>query len=197
MNEPLVSDAQTPQRPWWQWVLIYPTLFITVIPAIFQFIQWATAFHYGLPISGNTQGALDQLNSWKDNAQCVTNRGINHVEPISPVDYKINLLPCPSGDILVTLIPIRNPEEQVNTWVITRKFFGESHLGFLVTSAVAQGAMAQVERPNAVRVIGIKQQGTTIIKRTQLSDGTCIDAIIDGLTGRQLSSKTAPSCDPP
>jgi hypothetical protein len=197
MNEPSAQDAQTSQRRWWQWILIYPTIFIMVIPALFQFIQWGTAFYWGLPISGNTRGALDQLNSWKDNAKCVTNRDINHVEPISPVDYKINLLPCPSGDILVTLIPMRNSEEQVNTWVITRKFFGESHQGFLVTSAVAQSTTAQVDRPNAVRVIGIKQQGTTIIKRTQLSDGTCIDTIINGLTGLQLSSKTAPSCDPP
>jgi hypothetical protein len=191
-----LTGAQTPQR-WWQWILLYPTLIVTIIPAIFQFIQWGTALHYGLPLTENTTGALDQLNGWKDNAKCITDRNISHVEPKSPVDYKISLLPCPSGDILVTLTPMRNPDDQVNTWVLTRKFFGESHQGLLVSSALAQSTMSQVHRPDAVRVIGIKQQGTTIIKRTQLSDGTCIDTVIDGLTGRQLSGRAAPSCNPP
>jgi hypothetical protein len=189
------EEARSTLR-WWQWVLMYPTLLITAIPAIFQFIQWGTAINYKLPIFGNTIGALDQLHSWERNSECLKDHDIDHLKPKSPTEYEIDLLPCPSGDVLVTLTPIQSPDHPVNRWIITRSFFGQSAQGFFVTSAVAQN-MTQPDRPrpNPVRVIGTMQQGTTIIKRTQLSDGTCIDHTIDGLTGRQLNQRNA-SCAP-
>ena len=182
------AEPQAPRR-WWQWFLMYPTLVVVLVPAIFQFVQWATAIGYGLSPFGDTKEALGQLHAWERNAGCLKGGDIDSLETRSPIDYQIHLLPCPSGDILLTLVPLRIPDRQVNRWVITRDLFASPSAGSLVGSALAQATATQ---PQPVRVIGVRQQGTTIIKRTQLSNGNCIDQTIDGLTGRQLSQAAAP-----
>jgi hypothetical protein len=98
-----------PQR-WWQWAFMYPTLAIALIGAVPQYSQWAVAKWNHIP-DGNVQGAQEQATAWERNIDCL--RGIDHI-PGASTNYKIDLISCPSGDILVTLTPFQNPDQHVS-----------------------------------------------------------------------------------
>ena len=87
-----------PQR-WWQWALMYPTVIVALIGAVPQYYQWASAATMGLPISGNVKGVEEQEMAWERNVSCL--HAIDHIKPGSSTNYPIDLVSCPSGDILV------------------------------------------------------------------------------------------------
>ena len=57
---------------------------------------------------------------------------------------------------------------------------------------VAPVATASMTTPDSVRVVDIKKQGTSVVRRIQRSDNTCVDETIDAYTGRRLDQKQAP-----
>ena len=192
-GRPAPSPPQTTPASlrWWQWVLMYPALLIAILGAIPKFSEMTTAVVQGLsPFVSQRQ--QEQLEAWKRNSSCAL--AVDNIKPKSRTDYEIALLPCPSGDILVTLTDPRNPANKIQTWIITGDLFSRT-AGLLLHPALAQIIRVQQNRPYPVRVLGIRTQGTVVTKRVQLSDNTCEDETIDGLTGRQLSAKNAP-CSP-
>jgi hypothetical protein len=194
MAEGMPSPPTDPRPPvrWWQWILMYPTLLLALIGAIPQYREWITALILGLSPFSNVKATQEQLEAWNYNSTCLRDRGIDHIKPISQTNYGIDLLSCPSGDILVTLTPVQNPDHPVSRWVITKNLFDQTGWRSISTPALAQITRPEHDTPYPVRVVDTKQQGTTIIKRVQLSDNTCRDEMIDGLTGRQLSTTNAP-----
>jgi len=178
--------SDEPKR-WWQWVLMYPTIIIALFAGVPQIYQWGSAIALGLSPFANVSEAQAQEKAWERNVDCLHN--IDHVKPSSSTNYSIDLVSCPSGDILVTLRPLQNPDQQVSRWIVTRALFAEAALLSLVSPALAQ------DNPSAtttVRIIDIKKQGSTVIRRVQLSDDTCVDETINAFSGRRLSQKSAP-----
>lgn len=180
----------SPQR-WWQWVLMYPTIVIALAGAIPQYRQWITAMLIGVPVSGDVADAQQQEKAWQRNVNCLN--GISHMKPSSSTNYAIDLVSCPTGDILVTLTPLQNPDQQVSKWIITQALFTAT-----AETAVPQAAphieLAQAAGPipsaaDPVRVLDIRKQGSTVTRRIQLSDNTCVDETIDAYTGRRLDQK--------
>ncbi|MGA8818928.1 MAG: hypothetical protein WB624_16645 [Xanthobacteraceae bacterium] len=175
-------------RQWWQWVLMYPTIIIALFAGLPQIYQWASAVGLGLSPFANVDAAKAQEEAWQRNVDCL--HGIDHVKPSSSTNYAIDLVSCPSGDILVTLTPLQNPSQQISRWIVTQDLFTQVAWSFFV-----QPALAQSPQPSAVtpeRIIDIKKQGATIIRRVQLSSGACVDETIDAYTGRRSSQKPAP-----
>ena len=181
--------ADLPQR-WWQWVLMYPTIVIAIFAGIPQIYQWVSAMAMGLSPFANVSDAQAQEKAWERNVDCL--HSIDHVKPTSSTNYSIDLVSCPSGDILVTLTPLQNPDQQISRWIITKTLFSELAQSFLTLPALAQSSPSQPARPTPERIVDIKRQGSTVIRRVQLSDNTCIDETIDAYGGRRLSQKAAP-----
>jgi hypothetical protein len=179
-------------RPWWQWVLMYPTMIIALTGAIPQYYQWIAAARMGLsPITGDVKQADEQEKAWQRNIDCLGT--IDHIKPTSSTDYTIDLISCPSGDILVTLKPLRNPDQQISTWIVTKALFsGEAARSLFTSTVLAQDGGAQPGSPVQVRIVDIKKEGSTVIRRVQLQDNTCIDEMIEAYTGRRLDQKQAP-----
>lgn len=178
-----------PQR-WWQWLLVYPTLAVALLGAVPQFYEWATAVAIGLPF-GKVKDAREQDNAWTRNLDCLTT--IDHVKPNAKTKYAIDLVPCPSGDILVTLTPLQNADHPTARWIITTDFFSQTAQSYFVSTAAAQDSSMRTPERNAVRVVGIKKDGAVVTKRVQLQDNSCMDETIDAYTGRRLGTKKA-SC---
>jgi hypothetical protein len=179
----------SPQR-WWQWVLMYPTIAVALAGAIPQYYQWVTAVAIGLPIFGNVGDAQQQERTWERNVNCL--HSIDHIKPSSSTNYSIDLVSCPTGDILVTLTPLQNPEQQVSRWIITKVLFTQVADSSPPQVELAQAAGAPPETPDSVRVLDIRKQGTSVVRRIQRSDNTCVDETIDAYTGRRLDQKQAP-----
>jgi hypothetical protein len=178
-----------PQR-WWQWALMYPTVLVALIGAVPQYYQWASAATMGLPISGNVKGAEEQEMAWERNVSCL--RGIDHIKPGSSTNYSIDLVSCPSGDILVTLTPLQNPDQQVSRWIVTKNLFTRVAQSLFSSEAWAQGPVPPSGGPVQVRILDTKKDGSIVTRRVQLSDNTCIDETIDPYTGRRLERKKSP-----
>ena len=185
--------SELPQR-WWQWLLMYPTMAIALVGAVPQYYQWATAFHIGVPPAA-VNDAQEQLQAWARNIACQQDRAIQSVRPTSKTNYGIELTPCPSGDILLTLTPNQNPDNPVSRWILTKNYFTQLASFSIVAPALAQDNTTPAAPPGTVRVIDTVKQGTTVTRRVQRADNTCVDQTIDAYTGRLLDQKTAP-CTP-
>jgi len=169
---------------------MYPTVIVALIGAVPQYYQWAAAATMGLPISGNVRGAQEQEMAWERNVNCL--RAIDHIKPGSSTNYSIDLVSCPSGDILVTLTPLQNPDQQISRWIVTRELFTRVAQSLFSAGALAQGAGTPPGGPVQVRILDTKKDGAVVTRRVQLSDNTCIDETIDAYTGRRIDRKQAP-----
>jgi hypothetical protein len=179
-----------PQR-WWQWAFMYPTLVIALIGAVPQYLQWADAHRKGIPLNENVKTVLEQDSAWGRNIDCL--RGIDHIKPEASTNYKIDLVSCPSGDILVTLTPFQNPDQQVSKWIVTKNLFTQVADSWFSTGAWAQGA-AGAPAAGAVqqRIVDTRKDGSVVTQRIQLSDNSCVDETIDAFTGRHVGRRPAP-----
>jgi hypothetical protein len=197
MSERKNGALDTLPKRWWQWVLLYPQVPVAVISAlgglllgnIPQIIQFVTATRIGVPVAGVAY-AQEQEQAWERNAKC--HREIEHTKPNTDTNYAIDLLPCPSGDILVTLTPIQSPDRPRYKWIVTKDLFTQQARFSFTTAALAEDARAQPGAPSTVRVIDSTKQGGNIVRRLLLSDNTCIDETVDAFTGRRLDQKSAP-----
>jgi hypothetical protein len=182
--------SELPNR-WWQWLLMYPTMAIALVGAVPQYSQWVTAFRIGVPPAA-VNDAQEQLQAWERNIACQRDRDIQSVKPTSKTNYGIELTTCPSGDILLTLTPIQNPDNPVSKWIVTKNYFTQLVRFSIIASAMAEDNRMQAAPPSTVRVIDTMKGGTTVTRRVQRSDNTCVDQTIDAYTGRLLDQKTAP-----
>jgi hypothetical protein len=178
-----------PQR-WWQWAFMYPTLVIALIGAVPQYSQWVEEkWNHIAP--GHLQGAQEQETAWERNINCL--RDIDHIKPNSSTNYGIDLVSCPTGDILVTVTPLQNPDQHVSRWIVTKNLFTQIAESWFSTAAWAQGA-AGMPPAGAVqqRIVDTRKDGSMVTQRIQLSDNSCVDETIDAFTGRHIGRKPAP-----
>jgi hypothetical protein len=191
---PIRSEAtnasEATGKPWWQWLLLHPTLPAALIGALVastpQILQWMAARDLNVPLNQVTR-AREQTRAWEENRQCLAE--IQQVDLPSPGNYTISLQACRSGDILLALTPLHDPAALRYEWIVTRNFLRQQASFSFVTAASAQAAPAQSP---PVQVIDVRSQGRNVVRRLQLSDKTCIDEIVDTATGRRLSSQSAP-----
>jgi hypothetical protein len=180
----------TPQR-WWQWVLMYPTIILALGGAIPQYYQWISAAALGLSPFADVGDAKQQERTWERNLTCL--RSIDHIKPTSSTNYSIDLVSCPTGDILVTLTPLQNPDQQVSRWIVTKTLFTQvADASPPPRIELAQVAAAPKENVDAARILDIRKQGADVVRRIQRPDNTCVDESIDAFTGRRLDQKPAP-----
>jgi hypothetical protein len=156
-----------------------------------QFYQWVTAFRIGVS-PARVIDAQDQDQAWGRDIPCLRDQDIQTVKTVAETNYTIELVACPSGDILLTLTPLQNPNHKVTKWIITRNFFTEVAGFAVIAPAMALDHTAVLAQATPVRVIDAVKQGTTVIRRIQRSDNTCVDETIDAYTGRLLDQKNAP-----
>jgi len=188
----------SPQR-WWQWLLMYPTIAIALAGAVPQYYQWISAAALGLSPFGDVGSAQQQDKTWERNLSCL--QSIEHIKPASRTNYSIDLVSCPTGDILVTLTPLQNPDQQVSRWIVTKTLFTQvaesPPLTHVAESSPPRVELAQVAgtppaSPDSARVLDIKKVGSNVVRRIERSDNTCVDETIDSYTGRRLDQKPAP-----
>jgi nitrate reductase NapE component len=187
-TEPKAPERAGSKLTWWQWVLMYPALAVALVGAVPQFTQWVSALRIGAPPGSNVADLKAQHEAWSRNYDCLGK--IDRVKPASETTYAIDLLVCPSGDILITLTPIQNPKGQVLRWIQTREILTAT-AGFSLLATAHAGDPV----PRATRVIAVTRNGDVIVRRVQLSDNTCEDQTIKSYTGQLVGTKPAP-CAP-
>ena len=180
-------------RKWWQWFLMYPALIVALLGAGPQFYSWGKGLVAGLPfgvvISQDSGRLLARNKAYDRNHDCLIGSEIQQVKPKTKTNYSIELITCPSGDILITLTSIQNQSLQKSDWIFTSDLF--QHASLFSTSAFAQGA-GTPPGPTPVEILDAKTTGSVLTKRVKLSNNTCVDEMVDTFTGRLLSRRPAP-----
>jgi hypothetical protein len=182
------------RRPWWQWVMLHPQVPVAMISLLAaaigylaanvpNFLQWKAARDLNVPTSELAR-VQEQLKAWADNSECLKAE-IQQVNLRSPSTYTIAVQSCPSGDILLALTPLHAPTNTEYRWIVTRSMFKpQAGLSF-TTMALAEVAQPRPPGPSPTLVIDSRPEGRTVVRRLQLSDRTCIDEVVDTVTGRR------------
>jgi hypothetical protein len=184
-----VNTARKPHT-WWQWLLLYPALIITLISSVPTYLELFWSFKLGVPY-GQSDLAKQQNYLWGKNFSC-TKAETNWVRTEN--NYDIDATICDSGDILVW---VKGPRgEPRATWVPVDGLIDSSRHAFFVSSAFAdmRDTTSHIDQSGGTvicqRFIG---QGR-LLRRIQTSNG-CFDQVINTYTGQVIQQGPAP-CNP-
>lgn len=199
---------------WWQWMIMYPTLMVSLIGAVPQYKDWITALHLGVP-SRSVAQAEEQRRLWERNFECARREEPRIVT--TPSNIKVVVTTCPSsGDVLVE---VNTPDSGKNIrWIalntflreaslapgIRKAFAAEGHLGAYNQSgstaerrkAASDSARhAKFAQASSGVVCQKRLSNNYIIRRIRLEGGGCLDEVINPYTGQVVESRPAP-CNP-
>src|SRR5215468_3222486 len=130
---PTVETPSATASRWWQWVLLYPTLAITLISAVPTWIDHLRAWQIGVSRRDLAQ-AQEQNRLWRDNLECTKAQEFQRIK--TKRNMEVGAEVCPSGDVLLSL---KRPEAEQPTfrWVSARTLEQEASVLFGLTVAYA------------------------------------------------------------
>jgi hypothetical protein len=163
---------------------------IALVAGVPQIYQWVSAVAMGLSPFGNVSDAQTQEKAWVRNVNCL--HDINHIKPSASTDYSIDLVSCPSGDILITLTPLRNPNQQISRWIVTNDLFGEFAKSLLTIRTLAQNLGGRARRPHGRTHHRYQERGVNRHQADAAFRQHLCGRNVDAYTGRRLSQKPAP-----
>ena len=177
------TTADTPSsrtaNRWWQWLLIYPTLAITLISALPTWIDHYQSARLGVSRQNLAQ-AEEQNRLWQANFDCAKAQEIQGIKTTRNVEVGAQV--CPTGDVLIRL-KLPDSEQPKIRWVSARSleqtaFFGPS-AAYAVPAPVG-GESQSVVNQRWLRAGLLKQ-------RVRQNSGGCLDIMINTYTGSVVS----------
>src|SRR5262249_15538787 len=97
---------------WWQWILMYPTLAISLFGSVPTIIQLFYSHKLDVPFE-RVPGAKRQSELWETNFECARKGSIETIT--TDLNTQVSVTMCPSGDVLVT---VQRPDSrQVSRWI--------------------------------------------------------------------------------
>lgn len=205
-NTTASSEANQNPRNLWQWMMMYPALFIALLGNTPHLVNAITAFQQGVPPTV-ARSMREQARLWSKNIECIGQQ--RSVAESKADELAIGVTLCPSGDMLVS-IDDADPQngKRVNSirhWVAFNAVPENSiHpvSAILMPQAIAATINNRVgEQPSSsvelaqVTVICQKSLGNgQVLRRLKYQDGRCEDEVVNTLTGEVVSRSSAPQC---
>jgi hypothetical protein len=188
------EENRTPTLKWWQWVLMYPTLAITLagsIPTLYTLYQ---SIKFGVPF-GEVGIATRREEVFNKSADCLSNLQF-HAVP-GGEDASISVGVCPQGKTLTVLIQPHSPKAQP-IWrpIYWGSFLGEPTTSLLIKEAAAEEALAasQVAQAGPTTLCQKRLGSGRLLIRLKYPSGECVDQTVNTFTGVVISTVSAP-CD--
>lgn len=191
-SKPSDFYKQDSQKKWWQWLIMYPTIFIALIGAIPTVMGYYKSWQIGVPFD-KTQIASEQNRLWQQNYECSKSEFINVK---NKNNIEIGTIICLSGDILIKIQP---PDARPTFWWVGLKTF-ESNSQIVGLSLINQ-AKAE-ERPH--RMVLAQNNSAVIcqkwldngrlLRRVEIQGQGCFDEVVNTYTG-QIEKRDSVSCD--
>lgn len=180
---------------WWQWVLIYPTLALSLFSAAPQWID-----KFKAPPGATSASEADKQNRlWQKNAACAA---LPFKGFLNPSNVAVDATICNSGDILVQAVTPEN--RQVYKWFALEDVLPRPSDGGVIPAANAATLRSQplpaimtLQRPKMslaqfqVTVLCQSMDGRYLKRRISTPQG-CFDEVIDTYTGSVVSRNPAP-----
>jgi hypothetical protein len=179
---------------WWQWVIIYPTLAVSILSAAPQWVDKAQALFNGVE-DRSWQQAKEQQDAWRANLTC-------SAAPFdwysTPENLKVDATICNSGDIFVRVTTPR--QGNFYQWVLLKSIVKDKQTAGLplISPAYAgdtdwrtEGAMTVAQGAANVICQSFMPDGRTIKRHVQTAQG-CFDEYVDTYTGQVVRSEPVP-----
>lgn len=191
---PLNSDQDNEEKKmdtkpikWWQWVLLYPTLFVSIFAAIPTYIEAYSSMMIGVQF-GDSKSAKTQYDMWKKNLSCTSTPS----DPlITANNTKVDATICKTGDVLVKIFTAEGNEYY--RWVDIDSVMQETayNIGFIGSAYAGEIYKEPILLASNKGVICQKfLDSKHLLRRVSTSQG-CFDEIVNTYTGRVESKKPA------
>ena len=175
-------------KKWWQWILVYPTLAISLLSLL---PEVARILETGAPW-GETVQAKAQHEMWKENFDCT--KTTTPVTVQNTHNIAVSSLVCPSGDILITG---KRPEDVDTTfmWVsLDNVLAGDISSAFSIFPRAYAEPPVDYQAP--YRVICQRWVADSVIYTRIYTEGSCYDQYFNTYLNR-LTSSTRVNCNSP
>ena len=186
------AASGTPQR-WWQWVLVYPTLAISMLGSMPTITQWyqSRGVPDDVPIKLVAE-AKGQNDLWEANFECTSKANFETVTNIH--NRQVSAIVCPSGDVLVK-VKLPGSEKEISRWVGVQSFEERkrSAANLIMSDAVAAGERIVLAQATSVVCQRWLNNGR-LLRRVRDGGGHCFDEVINTYTGA-LESRLPARCD--
>jgi hypothetical protein len=191
-SQPLAQEA-VGEKPkpdkWWKWVLIYPTLAISVISAVPTYVEFVGSHWLDVPF-GEYRLAKRENELWQENINCAA-------APFDGLKNKHNVevdaVVCQSGHVLVRVKPPDNKTKY--RWVPLETPAQQRTAVSVIPSAYAQALpdVGEIAQGNFV-VICQQWLGNGMIRRRihDLNGRRCFDEVVNTFNGQVVSTTAAP-----
>lgn len=191
------SDRLLP-KSWWQWVLVYPTLAISLASAAPNWVSQLKAYSLGVR---SVPEAEKQNALWQRNAACAA---LPFKGYMNPKHVQVDATICDSGDILVHAVTPDNAS--IFKWLALDDVVRPAPSGgglFIpaanaatvssrLTPAIASNASPEMVKAQfQVNVICQRMNGRYLIRRVATPQG-CFDEVIDTYSGAVVQRNGAP-----
>lgn len=207
-QQPTVVPSVTDPQPknWWQWVVMYPALFLSLAGNISHIPNLAAALQLGVP-PHVAQEMREQADAWKRNEGCLGKQ--RSVAKSQADELAISVTLCPTGDMLVS-IDDADPQnvkhvKLMRQWVQFNTQPGNSISELLMPRAIAatlnhtpqlQYSPSPATEIAQLTVICQKSLGQgRILRRLKREDGRCFDEIVNTFTGEVISQTPPTQCN--
>ncbi len=187
---PSPAPNGVPNR-WWQWLLIYPALAISVLTAAPKWVDGALAAANNIGDRSYADAKL-QSELWAKNLPCAAEPS-NYVPTKS--NLKIDATVCDSGDIFVRAATADDAQPQY-FWLPLNKILGKdgSPRSLFSSAAAAEpdgawrrndgGLLQKVQNTLCQKFVDSRH----IVRRVRTPKG-CSDLTVDTFTGRVISTR--------
>jgi uncharacterized protein YprB with RNaseH-like and TPR domain len=194
----ITADEELPPKTWWQWVILYPALFLAIITAMPQWVQMVANWKSDLPLEDNGE-YKEQGELYRKNLPCST-RPLDDLY-VTPNKLKVDATICASGDILVRMFTPENSqkvywldvEKLVETKVVSI-LTGQAFAGELKDLTIAQNLPQDTSQGSVICQKFIDDRN---LLRVVNLNGACFDEVVDtfrGVTVSQTPSQCRSTC---
>lgn len=194
----LAVGAWWPDAPVLRWGAAV-VFFFALIGAIPQYATWITAYIWDIP-AATIHEARVQHHLWKKNFACATQLDGNASNYVALTNEHANVVvwTCPSGDVLVTIQPLKAPAAQRYVWIgLEDAAVAEQRAAAFVSEALAAEKSLRSEQ-RAVPVVRVLCQRWLpkhlIKRRVKFSDGRCQDEVINSRNGK-ITQREEATCE--
>jgi hypothetical protein len=183
------NKDEAKKMKWWQFVLMYPTLGISLAGSVPTVVGLYDSHHIGVPFR-DTAAAKQQFELWQANPGCTVTAKTKSVT--TKVNAQVSVTVCPSGDLLVAFQQPNSP--QILRWIGVKSLLDQSSpiAGLLLGEAMAREKIliAQADSVLCQRLVDGR-----VHRRVRDAKGNCFDEVINPYTGVVEKRVPASSCD--
>ena len=181
-------------------LLLYPTMFTAILGAIPTGVDMYKANAWGLGMTNfrNVAQAEEQRELWKKNFFCSSQAKVNTIATNNGVN--INVLACPSGDVLTTVL--KSDKVAISKWITVSEIQKASLASVFMSVAHAAPAQMMAGKPasGGLRFVQatseVKCQSWAVpgqeVDRVISKEGKCFMERVNVLTGKTLETKEVP-----